>query len=68
MVYMRPRSESAVRQFSRIEIPENKLQYCCPESDSRIRALIRGMDDRERLVVLDEIGKIYQKRKDTTQS
>ena len=68
MVYTRPKSESVAKRYFPIEIPENKLQYCCPESDSRIRALIRGMDDRERLVVLDEIGKIYQKRKDTTQS
>ena len=58
MVYMRPKSESVAKRYIPIEIPENKLQYCCPESDSRIRALIRGMDDRERLVVLDEINQI----------
>ena len=60
MVYTQPRSESAVRQFSRIEIPENKLQYCCPESDSRIRALIRGMDDRERMIIQDELNRIKE--------
>ena len=60
MVYTRPSSESAVRQFSRIEIPENKLQYCCPESDSRIRALIRGMDDRERMIIQDELNRIKE--------
>lgn len=58
MVYTRPEKEFAVKRFSRIEIPENKLQYCCPESDSRIRVLIRGMDNRERLIVLDEINRI----------
>ena len=60
MVYMRPKSESAVRQFSRIEIPENKSQYCCPESDLRIRAMIRGMDDRERMIIQDELNRIKE--------
>ena len=60
MVYTRPRNESAVKRFSRIEIPENKLQFCCPESDLRIRALIRGMDDRERMIIQDELNRIKE--------
>ena len=40
------------------EIPESKMQYCWPESDERIRAIIRGMDNRERMIVLDELRKI----------
>ena len=68
MVYMRPEREYAVKQFSRIEIPEDRLQYCCPESDSRIRGIIRGMTDRERMIVLDEIGQIDQQKKNVAQS
>jgi len=43
---------------TKVEIPESKMQICCPESDSRIRAMIRGMDDRERMIIQDELDKI----------
>ncbi len=39
-------------------------QYCAQESDERIRQMIRGMDHRERLIVLDEIEKIYEGQRD----
>ena len=60
MVYTRPRSESVAKRYFPIEIPENKLQFCCPESDLRIRALIRGMDDRERMIIQDELNRIKE--------
>lgn len=48
--------------MERLVIPGNG-QYCCQESDKRLREIIRGMDDRERLIALDEIGRIYKSRK-----
>lgn len=53
-----------IKGCAKVEIPESKMQFCCPESDSRIRAMIRGMDDRERMIVLDELQNIYEKTKE----
>ena len=39
-------------------------EICIERSDDRIREIIRGMDDRERMIVLDEIGNIYGARKE----
>ena len=47
----------------RIPEPTKTKQYCIHESDKRLREKIRGMDDRERMVVMDEIRKIYEDRK-----
>ena len=44
-------------------LPTKTKQYCRHESDERLRALVRGMDDRERMVIMDEIRRIYENMK-----
>ena len=37
-------------------------QYCQSESDRRLREIIRGMTDRERKIVFDEVRAIDRER------
>lgn len=50
-----------VTQRKRVKLKpvEDRSQYCMQKSDDRLREIIRGMDDRERMIVLEEIVNIY---------
>jgi len=41
--------------------PTKTKQYCRRASDRAIKDMIRGMDDRERMIVAHELLKIYGK-------
>jgi len=42
-------------------LPTKTKQYCRRASDRAIKDMIRGMDDRERMIVAHELLKIYGK-------
>lgn len=44
-------------------MPDPK-QYCCQESDERLRQMIRGLSFREQQIALDELGRCFREYKE----
>lgn len=65
MTYERMNGEVVkVTRRPRVKLAPVGGQYCSDRSDEIIRERVRGMDDRERMIVMDEIGRIYGMRKE----
>lgn len=45
--------------FSPVVAVRSGKQYCEQESERKLRQMIRAMDQNERLIVLDELQRIY---------
>lgn len=71
MTYMRAGDEIREIKFEKVVVhpirpkatQARDRKYCSQEAEKRLREVIRGMDDAERMIVLDEIGRIYGARK-----
>ena len=67
MTYERMNGEVVkVTKRQRVKLAPVGGQYCPDISDEIIRERVRGMDDRERMIVLDEIRHIYESMIDTS--
>lgn len=51
------------RIVSKTAIHPKGTQYCCPESDRRLMEIVRALDERELLIVAEEVMKRCEAKK-----